>query len=80
MSERATFIPLRHMDLRTKLEAEFSVEGDELDEFKELCARLQAIFHVEHLSALLHLEELYDSLDPDSQFIDIQSISPEQKR
>lgn len=80
LSERATFIPLRHMDLRTKLEAEFSVEGDELDEFKELCARLQAIFHVEHLSALLHLEELYDSLDPDSQFIDIQSISPEQKR
>ena len=79
LPERATFIPLRQIDLRSKLAEEFSITGDELDDFKHLCARLQAIFHVEHLSALLHLEELYDSLDPDSQLVDLDTIEPAQR-
>ena len=79
LPERATFIPLRQMDLRVKLAAEFTLEGRDLEHYKQLCARLQAIFHVEHLSALLHLEELYDALDPDSQLIDLDAIDPWQR-
>jgi hypothetical protein len=74
LPERATFIPLRHSDLRAKLVAEFAIEGDELGEYRHFCGRLQAIFHVEHLSVLIHLEDLYDSLDPDSHLIDLDSI------
>ncbi|MFK7769889.1 MAG: DUF3754 domain-containing protein [Mariniblastus sp.] len=74
LPERATFIPLRQTDLRAKLAEEYGVEGEELDNFNHLCGRLQAIFHVEHLSALLHLEELYDSLDPDSQLVDLDTM------
>ncbi len=76
LPERATFIPLRQIDLRAKLAEEFSIENQELEDFRHLCARFQAIFHVEHLSALLHLEELYDSLDPDSQLVDLDTIEP----
>ncbi len=76
LPERATFIPLRQIDLRAKLAEEFSIESQELEDFRHLCARLQAIFHVEHLSALLHLEELYDTLDPDSQLVDLDTIEP----
>ncbi len=79
LEERGTFIPLRQSDLRAKLASEFSIEDEELDEFKHLCARLQAIFHVEHLSALLHLEELYDSLDPDSQLVDLDTLTPQHR-
>ena len=79
LPERATFIPLRQSDLRARLASEFSVEGSELAEFKHLCARLQAIFHVEHLSVLLHLEELYDSLDPDTQLVDLDSLTTEKR-
>ena len=74
LPERATFIPLRKMNLRARLVTEFSLKGENLDDYKKLCARLQAIFHVEHLSALLNLEELYDSLDPDSQLIDLEPL------
>ena len=55
------------------------MEGEELAEFNHLCARLQAIFHVEHLSALLRLEELYDRLDPDSQQVDLDTLSSERR-
>lgn len=79
LPQRATFIPLRHTDLRAKLASEFLLEGDEFNDYRQLCARLQAIFHVEHLSALLHLEELYDSLDPDSQLIDSDTMDTENR-
>lgn len=71
---RATFIPLRDADLRNKLADEFEIADDDLDKFRHLCGRLKAIFHVEHLSALLHLEELYDVLDPDSQLVEVDTI------
>lgn len=72
LPERATFIPLRHHDLRAKLSEEYRFSKDQQNDFEYLCGRLQAIFHVEHLSALLHLEELYDSLDPDSQLVELE--------
>ena len=71
---RATFIPLRDADLRIKLADEFGITGDDLESFQHLCGRLKAIFHVEHLSALLHLEELYDALDPDSQLVEVGTL------
>ena len=74
LPQRATFIPLRHTDLRAKLATEFEIGGQVLEIFQHLCDRLQAIFHVEHLSALLHLEELYDPLDPDSQLVDLDEM------
>ncbi len=77
LPERATFIPLRKTDLRAKLVSEFLLDGDELSNYQQLCARLQAIFHVEHLSALLNLEELYDALDPDSQLIELDTMDDE---
>ncbi|MFT7631638.1 MAG: hypothetical protein ACI87E_002677 [Mariniblastus sp.] len=72
---RASFIPLRQSDLTAKLVEEFGISPSEQVKFRQLCARLQAIFHVEHLTALLHLEELYDALDPDSQLIDLDTMS-----
>ena len=73
---RATFIPLRDTDLRNKLADEFEIVDQEHDRFQHFCGRLKAIFHVEHLSALLHLEELYDALDPDSQLVEVDTIDP----
>lgn len=74
LPERATFIPLRHAEMASKLAKEFSIADEELKDFKHLCARLQAIFHVEHLSVLINLESLYDALDPDSQLVEIDAI------
>ncbi len=71
---RATFIPLRDADLRNKLADEYGIVDEDLAKFQHLCGRLKAIFHVEHLSALLHLEELYDTLDPDSQLVEVGTI------
>jgi len=65
---------LRDADLRIKLASEFDITGEDLESFQHLCGRLKAIFHVEHLSALLHLEELYDALDPDSQLVEVGTI------
>lgn len=79
LPERPTFIPLRQVDLLVKLVSKFKIKGDELSEFRQLASRLQAIFHVEHLSALLHLEELYAPLDPDSQLLDLDTISSERR-
>lgn len=72
LPERATFIPLRHSDLRSRLTSELELNDTEQQQFGHLCRRLQAIFHIEHLSALLQLEELYCALDPDSQFADLE--------
>lgn len=77
--ERATFIPLRQKDLQAVLIKKFQITDGELAEYKELCSRLQAIFHVEHLSSLLYLEEIYDTLDPDSNMVDLKTVSVEKR-
>lgn len=76
LPERATFIPLRHTDLRMKLVELFSLDADQRKSFDRLCTHLQAIFHVEHLSILLQLEEIYCHLDPDTELLDLQTIGP----
>ena len=79
LPERATFIPLRQKDLQSVLIQKFLIADGELDEYKKLCSRLQAIFHVEHLSSLLYLEEIYDTLDPDSNIVDLETVSVEER-
>ncbi len=79
LPERATFIRLRYCDLRDKLANEFSITNQALDDYQHLCDRLQAIFHVEHLSALLHLEELYAAIDPDSQLFELEEMDPDRR-
>jgi hypothetical protein len=73
LPERANFIPLRHTDLRSRLAQVFAIKEGEHASFDELCNLLQAIFHVEHLSILLQLEEVYCHLDPDSELLDLDS-------
>ena len=65
-----SFIPLRHGDLIAKLLARFPLSGQDRTDYLKLCDRLAAIFHIEHLTALLRVEELYETLDPDSEFND----------
>ncbi len=74
LPERATFIPLRHTDLRRKLGETFLMSDSERESFEQLCCRLQAIFHVEHLSLLLQLEEIYSHLNPDSELLDLETL------
>ncbi len=76
LPDRATFIPLRETDLREQLAAHYDFDEHETGKFRTLCDRLQRIFHVEHLPVLLDLEELYDSVDPDSQHLDLESEEP----
>lgn len=63
-----SFIPLRHGDLITKLLSKFPLQGQDRTDYLKLCDRLAAIFHIEHLTALLRVEELYEALDPDAEF------------
>ncbi len=79
LSERATFIPLRHYDLRLKLAEEFSIQTKDADAFDRLCTQLQTIFHVEHLSILLQLEEVYGHLDPDSELIELRTLDADKR-
>jgi hypothetical protein len=74
LTERATFIPLRHTDLRSKLTEVFSIHSADARAFDQLCNHLQTIFHVEHLSILLQLEEVYSHLDPDSELLELQTL------
>lgn len=76
LHERATFIPLRHTDLRRKLAEVFAVASDDASAFNQLCTHLQTIFHVEHLSILLQLEEVYSHLDPDSELMELNELEP----
>ena len=79
LPERATFIPLRQKDLQAVLIKKFKITDGDLGEYKQLCSRLQAIFHVEHLASLLYLEEIYDTLDPDSNIVDLETVSAEKR-
>ena len=74
LPRRATFIPLRHADAQHELVEFFELTGDDRKNFELLCKRMQAIFHVEHLSALIHLEEIYSPLDPDSEVIELDAL------
>ena len=71
LDSRATFIPLRHNDLVHDLVERYRICGDQSSQFTAMCARLQRIFHAEHLTQLLQLEEIYSPLDPDSQAVEL---------
>ena len=79
LPKRTTFIPLRQKDLQEVLIKKFDITNNELVEYKKLCSRLQAIFHVEHLTSLLYLEEIYDTLDPDSNIVDLKTVSAKKR-
>lgn len=76
---RPTFIPLRHTDLQARIINAFSISGQDRTLFRELCKRLQAIFHIEHLSALLQLEEIYSPLDPDEELIELAELNDNER-
>lgn len=71
LESRATFIPLRHKDLVADLVERYRIDGDDNGLFTAMCSRLQRIFHAEHLTQLLQLEEIYGPLDPDSQAVEL---------
>ena len=75
LPSRPTFIPLRHADLKSALVDSLSLQGSELESFQKLCNRITAIFHVEHQTTLLRLEEIYELLDPDSQLVALESLA-----
>ncbi len=77
LEQRRTFIPLRYCDLKLKIAQTLDLQGTNAHDFKQLCERLQSVFHAEHLSSLLRLEELYGPLDPDDDSIEINEISDE---
>jgi hypothetical protein len=75
LQQRRTFIPLRYGDLKIKIAQTLDLQGTNAHDFKQLCERLQSVFHAEHLSSLLRLEELYGPLDPDDDSIEIRELS-----
>ncbi len=75
---RETFIPIRHGQLALRLTRWFSMPEPHCVSFLDLCDRLQSIFHVEHLSALIGVEEMYGPLDPDSELIQPEALSSDQ--
>ena len=75
LEPRRTFIPLRYCDLKLKIAQTLDLQGTNAYDFKQLCDRLQSVFHAEHLSSLLRLEELYGPLDPDDDSIEIRELS-----
>ena len=66
---RETFIPLRHNDLYRRLIKRFEMSPMTAGNFRSLFEQLQSIFHVEHLSALVRIEDLYSPFDPDDEQI-----------
>ncbi len=79
LGSRPRFIPLRHGDLRDDLISRYEFGAQDKARFLSICLKLQQIFHAEHLSQLLQLEEIYSPLDPDSQIMEIDD-SDEQER
>ena len=76
--ERDLYIPLRHGDLIRRLAEELALEGAERERFDSLCQKLVALFHVEHLAALIEVEDLYAPLDPDGEVIDLTPDAPDE--
>ena len=79
LHSRPTFIPLRHADLKSALADSLSLQGSDLESFQKLCSRITAVFHVEHQSTLLRLEEIYELLDPDSQLVALESLEENER-
>lgn len=77
LESRATFIPLRHRDLVHDLIERFNIVDQPREQLFAMSSRLQRIFHAEHLSQLLQLEEIYSPLDPDSQAIELKNCDDE---
>ncbi len=76
---RHTFIPIRCCDLNRKLIQTLDLTTPQNEQFSYLAKQLQAIFHAEHLSALLNLEDLYGPLDPDDDAIEISQLDDQQR-
>lgn len=79
LDRRCTFIPIRCCDLNNKLIQTLDLTAQQVDQFKHLAKQLQAIFHAEHLSAMLSLEDLYGPLDPDDGAIEINPLDDQQR-
>ncbi len=79
LDSRATFIPLRHSDLVLDLIERYRIQSEDGVHFSAMCSRLQRIFHAEHLTQLLQLEEIYGPLDPDSQAIELRNRDGEKR-
>ena len=79
LDRRHTFIPIRCGDLHRKLLQTLNLSPQQQEQFKHLAEQLQAIFHAEHLSALLSLEDLYGPLDPDDDAIEIAEMDDQQR-
>ena len=77
LDPRRTYIPIRYCDLKLKIGQTLDLQGTHAHDFKLLSERLQSVFHAEHLSSMLRLEELYGPLDPDDDSIEINNISDE---
>ena len=79
LDRRCTFIPIRCCDLNNKLIQTLDLTTQQVEQFKHLAKQLQAIFHAEHLSAMLSLEDLYGPLDPDDGAIEINPLDDQQR-
>lgn len=70
---RETFIPLRHNDLKLRLIKRFEMSPIAARNFRCMFEQLQSILHVEHLAAMVRIEDLYSPFDPDDeQVIDLE--------
>lgn len=78
-AEADLFIPLRHSDLIGRLVSDLPLTDVEREQYKLLCQKLVAMFHVQHLAALIELEDLYSPLDPDGEAIDLTPDRPEER-
>lgn len=74
-----SYIPLRHTHLVQRLKETLDFTPAEAATFVELFDRLTTIFHVEHLSTLMQVEDLYAPLDPDSEAIELFELSQAQR-
>ncbi len=75
--EGENFIPLRHRVLIRKLNDWLNLDNGSRRNFSRLCEGLTSIFHVEHLTNLLRVEELYSTLDPDDETVVGNDVNPE---
>ena len=79
LDARHTFIPVRCGDLNKKLIETLDLTPQQHEHFEHLAKQLQAIFHAEHLSAMLSLEDLYGPLDPDDDAIELAQLDDQQR-